>query len=69
MRLAIDARYDLPEDSAAAVASEGLLGGSFVEIVPGESPFRLVDGDEIADTRAAQSLLGLLAEFVASTSE
>ena len=31
----------LPDDSAILVSSEGLLGGNYIEIVPGGSPFDL----------------------------
>ncbi|MEL6647777.1 MAG: MlaD family protein, partial [Pseudomonadota bacterium] len=30
---------EVPDDSAVAISSEGLLGGNFVEILPGGSPF------------------------------
>lgn len=59
----------LPEDSSISISSEGLLGGNFVELLPGGSPFNLEPGDEIVDTQGALSLLGLLAKFVSSSSE
>ncbi|MFV0336373.1 MAG: outer membrane lipid asymmetry maintenance protein MlaD [Tropicimonas sp.] len=58
---------ELPEDSSVAISSEGLLGGNFVELVPGGSPFTLAPGDEIQDTQGALSLLALLAKFVSSS--
>ncbi|SFR17224.1 outer membrane lipid asymmetry maintenance protein MlaD [Poseidonocella sedimentorum] len=60
----IDPTIQLPDDSAIAIASEGLLGGSFVEVSPGGSPFYYVAGDEIADTQSAVSLISLLLKFV-----
>ncbi len=57
----------IPDDSAVVVASEGLLGGSFVEIIPGGSLFYLEPGDEIEDTQGAVSLIGLLMKFVGSS--
>ncbi|WP_116131142.1 outer membrane lipid asymmetry maintenance protein MlaD [Tropicimonas sp. IMCC34043] len=57
----------LPEDSSISISSEGLLGGNFVELVPGGSPFNLNAGDEIEDTQGALSLLALLAKFVSSS--
>ncbi|WP_323785893.1 outer membrane lipid asymmetry maintenance protein MlaD [Thalassovita sp.] len=59
---------DIPDDSAVVVASEGLLGGNFMEIVPGGSPFNLTAGDEIEDTQGAVSLVSLLLKFVSSGS-
>jgi phospholipid/cholesterol/gamma-HCH transport system substrate-binding protein len=66
LALAIDADVDVPEDSAAAVSAEGLLGGTFVEILPGGSPFALDPGSEIVDTRSAVSLFGLLSQIIAA---
>ncbi len=60
---------EVPEDSSVAISSEGLLGGNFVELVPGGSPFNLGPGEEIEDTQGALSLLGLLAKFVAASEE
>ena len=55
---------ELPDDSAVVISSEGLLGGNFVEILPGGSPFNLAAGDEIEDTQGAVSLISLLLKFV-----
>jgi len=55
---------EIPDDSAVVVASEGLLGGSFVEIMPGGSPFYFAPGDEVEDTQGAVSLISLLLKFV-----
>jgi len=54
---------ELPDDSQIIVASEGLLGGSFIEILPGGSLTNLAAGDEIVDTQGAVSTLALLMKF------
>ncbi|MDO6728871.1 outer membrane lipid asymmetry maintenance protein MlaD [Marinovum sp. 2_MG-2023] len=54
----------IPDDSAVSISSEGLLGGNFVEIVPGGSPFYFDPGQEIEDTQGAVSLISLLLKFV-----
>jgi phospholipid/cholesterol/gamma-HCH transport system substrate-binding protein len=54
----------LPEDTAVIVSSEGLLGGSFLELLPGGSPFNLEPGSEIEDTQSSVSLITLLMRFV-----
>lgn len=59
----------VPEDSAAVIASEGLLGGNFVEINPGGSPVNLEPGEEIYDTQGAVSLISLLLKFVSGGDE
>lgn len=55
---------ELPDDSAVAISSEGLLGGNFVEVIPGGSPFVLEPGDAILDTQSSVSLITLLMRFV-----
>ncbi|HEX9857693.1 MAG TPA: MlaD family protein, partial [Paracoccaceae bacterium] len=54
----------LPEDSAILISSEGLLGGNYVEVIPGGSLDNLEPGDEIEDTQGAVSLVSLLMKFV-----
>jgi phospholipid/cholesterol/gamma-HCH transport system substrate-binding protein len=62
--VAINAGIAIPEDSTLAVASESLLGGIFLEIVPGGAPFDLAPGDQFFDTQSAVSLTTLLLRFV-----
>ena len=62
--LAIDQDVLIPDDSSLAVASEGLLGGNFVEVVPGASFDYLAAGDEIVDTQGSISLIQLMMRFV-----
>lgn len=66
--IAVDRSVELPDDSAILISSEGLLGGNFVELVPGGSPDNLAPGDEIEDTQGAVSLITLLMKFVGSKS-
>lgn len=54
----------IPADSAAVIASEGLLGGNYVEIVPGGSLDNFAEGAEILDTQGSISLISLLLKFV-----
>jgi phospholipid/cholesterol/gamma-HCH transport system substrate-binding protein len=60
---------EVPDDSAVAISSEGLLGGNYVEILPGGSPFAFAAGDEIQFTQGSVSLIGLLTKFVAGGDE
>lgn len=55
---------EIPDDSAIVIASEGLLGGNFVEVSPGGSLFYFQPGDEILDTQGSVSLISLLLKFV-----
>lgn len=66
---AIDETIELPDDTAATVASEGLLGGTFIEMLPGGSTFAFAPGDEILDTESAVSLISLMLKFVTGGEE
>ena len=67
--LAIRSGVELPDDSSVLIASEGLLGGNFVEIQPGGSAFNFEPGAEIDNTQGAISLIELLSKFVGSGSQ
>lgn len=54
---------EIPEDSGVKIASEGLLGGSFLEVSPGGSDIMLEAGDEITNTQGSIDLLNLLMRF------
>lgn len=55
---------EVPEDSTVAISSEGLLGGNFVELLPGGSLEALAEGDEIYNTQSSVSLVTLLLRYV-----
>lgn len=61
--LAVKDGVELPDDSAVLVQTEGLLGGTFIELQPGGSPDNFAAGDEIEDTQGAVSVISLLAKF------
>lgn len=64
----IEERIRLPADTTLAVASEGLLGGTFLELLPGGMPFDLEPGESFQDTQSAVSLVQLLLRaFTGST--
>jgi phospholipid/cholesterol/gamma-HCH transport system substrate-binding protein len=67
--LAIDKRYDaIPDDSAAAVFTSGLIGTQYVAIQPGGSPDTLKDGDEMILTQSAMQLEDLIGKFLVNGS-
>lgn len=55
---------ELPEDSSAKIALDGLLGGAFVAIEPGGSPDMLANGDSIEFTQGAIDIVGLIGRFI-----
>ena len=63
LTLNITTDLPIPDDSAVAISQEGLLGGSFVEIIPGGSEFFMQAGDQFFDTQGSVSLLSLLLKF------
>lgn len=69
MTLSLADTVPIPDDSSAVVASEGLLGGNYIEIVPGGSFDYFASGAEIVDTQGAVSLLQLLLTYVGGGSE
>ena len=67
--LSIKSDITIPDDSAFVVSSEGLLGGTFIEIMPGASDDFFQAGDEISDTQGAISIIQLMMRFVSGGSE
>ena len=60
---------EVPDDSSVIISSEGLLGGNFVEIMPGGSPYNFEPGDEVLDTQGAVILISLLVKFVSGSGD
>lgn len=62
--LSLDPSVKLPNDSTAAVSSEGLLGANFVALTPGgsETPFKT--GDTITDTQGSMDMMALIGQFI-----
>ncbi|MFT6558717.1 MULTISPECIES: outer membrane lipid asymmetry maintenance protein MlaD [Sneathiella] len=56
----------LPEDTAAKVASESLLGGSYLDLEPGGAETVLQSGDEITYTQSSVSLMDLIGQAIFS---
>jgi len=54
----------LPEDTVAAIASEGLLGGKYVRLEPGTATATLAAGDRIRETRSFKSLEDQVGEII-----
>ena len=61
--LSVDNSVELTEDAFASIDTEGLLGGTFVDLDPGGGVQTLVNGDEIINTQGSLSILELLQTF------
>lgn len=57
-------RIRLPEDTVGVVAAEGLLGGKYVRLDPGNSDRMLEDGAELSETRDIVSLEEMLGKVI-----
>jgi phospholipid/cholesterol/gamma-HCH transport system substrate-binding protein len=62
----IDPSVKLPEDSSAAISSDGLLGEKYLAIVPGASDKMLPAGGEIEHTQGSVDLIGLVGRLMFS---
>ena len=62
----VDNRIELPKDSSAAVISEGLLGGKFLQLQPGGDSANIPPGGRVAITQSSVNIEELLGKFVFS---
>lgn len=63
----VDSDIKIPDDSAAKIASLGLLGGNYLALEPGGSDNMLKPGDEVRYTQGAVSLLDLIGQAIFSS--
>ena len=61
--LGFDKEFNFPDDTEASVQLEGLLGGSYISILPGGSDVMLLNNQEILYTQGSTSLLNLMLKF------
>ena len=64
LKLSLDESVKLPADTAAAITSEGILGGNYISLQPGGDPKMLKNGDEITETQGSVDLMGMIGQFV-----
>ncbi|MEL0196604.1 MAG: MlaD family protein, partial [Rhodobiaceae bacterium] len=62
--MSLDQRVQLPADSSARITAASLLGGNYLELMPGADEEMLQPGDIIYDTRDPVSLTDLLGKAV-----
>ena len=63
--LSIDKRFDkIPDDSAAAVFTSGLLGDQYVALQPGGSPDMFKNNDEVVLTQSSMQLEELIGKYL-----
>ncbi len=59
----------LPKDTNAKIASEGLLGGSYVTLDPGGEEEMLAEGGHILYTQSSIDLMSLIGKAIFSTNK
>jgi phospholipid/cholesterol/gamma-HCH transport system substrate-binding protein len=68
VKMTVDPDVKIPDDTAALISSESLLGGRYLSLEPGASEDYLKPGDRIQYTQAPQNLEQLLGKFIFSVS-
>ena len=68
IQIKLNNEIKIPDDSQARIASSSLLGGNFLDIIPGSSETFLRPDDTIYDTTDAVSFTDLLGKVVFSSS-
>ena len=64
LKLSVDPKIKLPDDSTAKITSEGILGSNFVALEVGGSETMLANGDKIENTQGSIDLFGLISQFI-----
>lgn len=65
----LDARYQFPKDSSAAIMTSGLLGEQYIALEAGGEEKMLADGDKLKLTQGAVVLENLIGQFLYNKSD
>lgn len=60
----VDTKYKMPADSSVRIATEGILGGTYLSLSPGADEELLSSGDELIYTEGAMDITSLISRFV-----
>lgn len=60
----IASEVTLPTDTEAAIVSDGLLGGKYVNLIPGRATEKIAAGGKLTKTRDFQALEDLVGEII-----
>jgi phospholipid/cholesterol/gamma-HCH transport system substrate-binding protein len=64
VRFTVRDGIELPSDSSAAIITSGLLGGKYLQLVPGGDTVMLKPGDEITLTQSSLNLEDLIGQAI-----
>jgi phospholipid/cholesterol/gamma-HCH transport system substrate-binding protein len=62
--MSVKGDVQLPADTEAAIVGDGLLGGKYVNLIPGQANDRIPAGGRITRTRDFQALEDLVGEII-----
>ncbi len=62
--MSVSPEINLPSDSIAGIGSEGILGGSYIRLQPGQAETMLQAGDSIRKTQDFRSLEDQVGEII-----
>lgn len=65
----VQKNIQLPTDSSATIASQSLLGGDYLSLVPGGSEQMIPSGGRVTITQGSVSLEDLLGKFIFSVTD
>ena len=63
VEMKISSKYKIPTDSSANIVSSGLLGGKYIEIVPGFDDTNLKNNSTMTKTQSGVNLEKLISAF------
>ena len=64
VKMALDRKVKLPEDSSAQIFSSGLIGDKYIALIPGTEEKMLQDEGTIEFTQSSVNIEGLISKFV-----
>ena len=67
VKMSVRSDIELPADSSAKIASDGLLGGKFIALEPGGDIDMIAPGGEIQYTQGSVNLEDLIGQVIYST--
>jgi len=62
--MTVDDSVKLPTDTEASIVSDGLLGGKYISLFPGQAKERIPPGGKITKTRDFQSLEDMVGQII-----
>ncbi len=66
IKIVVKSEVKIPDDSSARITSSSLLGGNFLDIIPGSSETYMKSNDVIYDTSDSVSFMEMLGKVIFS---